>query len=95
MKNLVIDAHKSWNDFLNKECIKIKLESIDTFLEDKDYNPENKNILRFLKNDLSKVKVVVIGQDTYPARGIATGRAFEVNGLTSWLSPFKQISLKI
>lgn len=94
MRNLIIDAHESWNEFLNRESIKMELDSIDTFLTGKDYNPSNKNILRFLKNDLSKVKVVIIGQDTYPARGVATGRAFEVGGLESWLDPFRQISLK-
>jgi len=94
MINLVLDAHESWNEFLNRENIKIELDTIDAFLINKDYNPSNENILRFLKNDLSKVKVVIIGQDTYPARGIATGRAFEVSGLESWFDPFRQISLK-
>lgn len=94
MKNLIIDCHPSWNELLSRDSIKKKLDSIDTFLEGKDYNPDNENILRFLRNDLNNIKIVIIGQDTYPARGIATGRAFEVNGLNSWMSSFRQISLK-
>jgi len=57
-------------------------------------NPSPGRILRFAQNDLMKMKVVVLGQDPYPAKGLATGRAFEVGGLSSWTSPFRQVSLK-
>lgn len=40
------------------------------------------------------IKVVILGQDPYPAPRAATGLAFEVNGLTDWRKPFRQVSLK-
>lgn len=43
---------------------------------------------------VDQVRVVILGQDPYPAEGAATGLAFEVNGLTSWKMPFRQVSLK-
>ena len=85
-------AHKSWEPFFNKHSNLLK--KIDDFLEGKDFNPLPENIMRFCKYDLNNVKVVIIGQDTYPARGVATGRAFEVGGLYSWNQTFRQVSLK-
>lgn len=92
--NLFVNAHASWNSFLSRKDIQKELVKIDSFLNGKDYNPDNHNILRFLNNDLDQAKIIIIGQDTYPARGVATGRAFEVGGLYSWTDPFRQISLK-
>jgi len=43
---------------------------------------------------VDQIRVVILGQDPYPAVGAATGLAFEVNGLSSWKTPFRQVSLK-
>jgi uracil-DNA glycosylase len=37
---------------------------------------------------------VILGQDPYPEKGRATGRAFEVGDLHSWNDKFRQVSLK-
>lgn len=87
------EIHPSWNGLLTEEIlaeIKRIEEAIGT-----DYNPADKEkVLRFLTVDLDSAKVVWLGQDVYPAAGVATGRSFEVGNLTSWLEPFRQVSLK-
>lgn len=70
------------------------LQKIDEFLTEKDINPIRENIFKVFENDLSNIKVVIIGQDPYPARGVATGRSFEVGGLKDWNSFFRQVSIK-
>lgn len=93
MKNIIIpDYDKSWKEFfnLNKE----NLEKIDREINEDNFNPSPENVLRFSKMPLQNIKVVILGQDTYPQKGVATGRSFEVGGLEDWSTSFKQISLK-
>jgi uracil-DNA glycosylase len=89
----VIDA--GWNDFLNPELIAL-LQNLEEkiFKEKAEYTPKPSNVLNFLKVPLSKTKVVILGQDPYPQKGVATGRAFEVGTLQSWNNKFSNISLK-
>ncbi|NLX76116.1 MAG: uracil-DNA glycosylase [Clostridiaceae bacterium] len=86
------NVHSSWFDFLSRERLEM-IKDISCRIGE-DVNPEYNNILRFLNVDLLNVKVVVLGQDPYPEKGTATGRAFEVGGLKSWDQPFRQVSLK-
>jgi uracil-DNA glycosylase len=51
-------------------------------------------VLRFTGLELSRVKIIILGQDPYPQAGAATGRAFEVGTLESWQTPFRNTSLK-
>ncbi len=91
MKLIPENHHSSWKNFLNKNK-KLILE-----IEDKigdNINPEAENVLRFLNQDLSKIKIIILGQDPYPEKGRATGRAFEVGDLNSWNEKFRQVSLK-
>ncbi|MCT2536957.1 uracil-DNA glycosylase [Aquibacillus koreensis] len=85
--------HPSWQAFLTPDVVSL-LENIEKSIGT-DFNPTNRAaILKFLSVDLNKVKVVWLGQDVYPAKGVATGRAFEVGGLESWNQTFKQVSIK-
>lgn len=85
--------HNSWNEFLTTE-IKNELHFIETKINICNFTPSSEKVLRFLKNDLYSLKVVILGQDPYPEEGRATGRCFEVNDLFSWNDKFKQVSLK-
>lgn len=86
-------VHPSWNDFLNDEIMQ-ELKKIESCIG-QDCNPSNRQqILRFLTSDIKKVKVIWLGQDVYPMKGVATGRSFEVGMLESWQQPFKQVSMK-
>ena len=89
----IIDT--SWNDFLNSEVVTL-LQDLEEkiFKENSEYTPKSSNVLNFLKVPLSKTKVVILGQDPYPQKGVATGRAFEVGTLQSWNNKFSNISLK-
>ena len=85
--------HNSWDAFLKEQEAVIR-EIMRRLTGLGDYTPDDVNIFRFMCNDLKSAKVVIVGQDPYPEAGKATGRAFEVSGLTNWLEPFRQGSLK-
>lgn len=89
---LLNKVHPSWKDFLNEERVK-QIENIEKLIGE-NINPEKENVLRFLNLDLQGIKVVILGQDPYPEKGRATGRAFEVGDLTDWNDKFRQVSLK-
>jgi uracil-DNA glycosylase len=86
--------HPTWASFLTEDVLQ-HIQQISEQIQGEAVNPrESWRTLRFLQNDLSEMKVVWLGQDVYPAAGVATGRAFEVGGMTSWHVPFRQVSMK-
>lgn len=97
----MVDYHKSWQTFMTDE----KIEELTRILEEigEFTNPPKERVLLFLEQDLNNIKCVIMGQDPYfqtfidpsgKESSIATGRAFEVNGLNSWLDTFNNNSLK-
>ena len=83
----------SWKEFLSHDII-TELTTIEQKIGN-HFNPTDRNkVLRFLTVPLNQVNVIWLGQDVYPAEGVATGRAFEVGNLHSWQEPFRQASLK-
>ncbi|HHU90775.1 MAG TPA: uracil-DNA glycosylase [Clostridiaceae bacterium] len=84
-------VHQSWNDFLSETLPMVNV--IEKKLDD-SFSPERHRVLRFLETDTNALKIVILGQDPYPEKGKATGRAFEVGGLNAWDEPFRQVSLK-
>lgn len=87
------NIHPSWQAFLSRDRI-AQIQDIESQLLG-EYNPIDKSLtLRFLELDLNAIKVVWLGQDVYPARGVATGRSFEAGNISNWCEPFKQVSLK-
>ena len=86
------DYHSSWDKFLTIKIVE-ELKNIERKIGN-NINPQQKNVLRFMKCDLYEVKVVILGQDPYPEKGRATGRSFEVGDLYSWNQKFRQVSLK-
>ncbi len=91
-KSILTDMNSSWEQFFNKEN-RGRIFDIQEKIGN-NYNPSTENVMRFLKNDMLKIKVVILGQDPYPEMGKATGRAFEVGGLNFWTETFRQVSLK-
>lgn len=89
---LAIDVHPSWSGFLDGDRL-AQLAAIRRQVGD-GCDPAPNRVLRFLELDLHSLRVVILGQDPYPEPGVATGRAFEVGGLRSWLTPFAQTSLR-
>jgi uracil-DNA glycosylase len=88
-------VHPTWEAFLQDEIL-TDLVNIENQVAEMGgvVTPPSPAVLRFLGIDLSKVKVVILGQDPYPQEGVATGRAFEVGGLASWNASFRNTSLK-
>ena len=89
---LHLTPHPGWESLLRQEAG--TLRRICSALENEPKNPPDSLIFRFLNLDPDRVRVVILGQDPYPQPGAATGRSFEVSGLSSWLSPIRQSSLR-
>ncbi len=86
----------TWNELMDDETFAL-LESIQEKLGN-NYTPELKNVLRFMNNDLNKIKICILGQDPYFSlvddECVAIGRAFQPNNLVDWSQPYRQVSLK-
>ncbi|NPA37499.1 MAG: uracil-DNA glycosylase [Chlorobi bacterium] len=95
LETLHSQLHNSWNEFLTDETIS-ELNHIEKEIRENgsDTTPAPERVLHFMTNDLYNVKIVIIGQDPYPQKGVATGRAFEVSTLKSWNDTFRNVSLK-
>lgn len=93
---LIKDIDKSWRSFLTKEMV-IELNKIETMIGT-SYTPDTNNILRFMRTDLSKKKICIIGQDPYyqviEGEKVAVGRAFQPGNLSNWNQSYRQVSLK-
>lgn len=100
-----LSYHSSWNEFFtnNNFNAKEELNKIEKLIGD-NYFPNSKNVLRFMKLDINKIKYVIVGMEPYPSsfekNGViypeATGRSFEVASLSgkTWNDKFKQSSLR-
>lgn len=89
----------SWDSFLNSNTFEILQKVEKEILENLGQplsmiTPPSHYVLRFLSMPATQIKVVILGQDPYPQRGVATGRAFEVGNLVSWQSTYRNPSLK-
>lgn len=92
-------VHDSWVEFITDQkvqtALKNAVEKIYGNLSDIScVTPEQDLVLRFLSVDLSKVCIVMIGQDPYRERYAANGRAFQPAELFSWQQPFSQRALQ-
>lgn len=90
-----VSVHPSWNDFITNETSYIieNLKSIEQKIGN-NYTPTDSEVLRFFGLDLSKIKIIILGQDPYKPVGVANGRAFQPKDLLDWSQPFRQVSLK-
>lgn len=74
--------HESWKEFLNAEFSKPYFKELSEFLhqeyETKTIFPKKSLVFRAFTADLSKVTVVILGQDPYHTPGAAHGLAFSV-----------------
>lgn len=87
-----MNHHPSWDRFLTED-IRTQLDNINSQIG-YNYTPTSDLVLRFMQLDLSKIKVVILGQDPYKPQGVANGRAFQPSDLIDWSQPFRQVSLK-
>jgi len=89
----------SWDEFLTESII-TEIENIEEKLRNicnSDFStitPDTSKVLRFLSIPIDNIKVIVLGQDPYPQKGVATGRAFEVGNLISWSQTYRNPSLQ-
>lgn len=91
-KEAEIVCHSSWVNFWQEDTKKM-LADIQSKIKD-DFTPSAEKVLRFFTLDLKKAKVVILGQDPYPQKNVATGRAFEVSNVRDWKNTQINPSLK-
>ncbi|WP_031480679.1 uracil-DNA glycosylase [Maridesulfovibrio frigidus] len=85
------EIHSSWDSFFTTEKI-IHLRYLEHAIGT-NFTPSAERVLRFSQMNLDKVRVVILGQDPYPQRGVATGRSFEVGDIKSWAELKRNASL--
>lgn len=86
----------TWNDLLKEDSIR-DLDRIEMEIGT-NFTPAPQNVLRFMNNDLHKIKVCLVGQDPYfsldGGERVSIGRAFQPNNLVDWAQAYRQVSLK-
>ena len=87
------EIHDSWKCFLSDDILNLLKRIEAPILNGGPFTPPPERVLLFLRLDLTKIKIIILGQDPYPQPGVATGRAFEVH-IKSWTEKFKQSSLR-
>ncbi len=85
-----------WNDFLKEEKSLSYFNSLVSHLaesyQNEDVTPKKEDIYRALSFvNPSQVKVVILGQDPYPTKGVANGLAFSVSENTKLPQSLKNI----
>lgn len=74
--------HESWQGFLKNEFSKEYFQQLSRFLHEAYANsqvfPAKQQVFRAFMTDLSKIKVMILGQDPYHTPGAAHGLAFSV-----------------
>lgn len=77
MNGLTDYIHDDWVDILLNDQVNAELASIINSLKNTKFTPAESDIFRFAKiTPLSKIKVMILGQDPYPQEGVANGLAF-------------------
>ncbi|MFF2531223.1 uracil-DNA glycosylase [Brevibacillus sp. NPDC058079] len=89
-----ISVHPSFDAFFANSNTQDALSKVENVLSGAVYTPAADVVLRFATVDLKSVKATIYGKDPYPQQGVATGRSFEVNGVTSWFDTDVNSSLK-
>ncbi|RUA06195.1 MAG: uracil-DNA glycosylase [Fusobacteria bacterium] len=82
--------HSSYYEFFTLEIVE-KIEVIFSKIE--NYTPSKEDVFKVFRKDLNDVKVVLLGMDPYPQKGVATGRSFEVKK-DNWADKGVNTSLK-
>lgn len=109
MSLLPNNVHNSWcelltSDFMKRlEDIELSLDSMPKHSSGYAYFPAKENVMRFLSQDVTKIKCIILGMEPYPSWyvdendvfvPVATGRSFEIANVSDWNQKFKQTSLR-
>lgn len=74
--SLFEQLHPEWQVVLGK--LHTDIDRIDSLLDSHNVAPAYSNIMRVFSQPISRIKVVIVGQDPYPGVGQAQGLAFSV-----------------
>lgn len=109
MSLLPNDIHDSWKELLTEDFLKqlgdieASLDALPKHSSGYAYFPAKEKVMRFLSQDLTNIKCVILGMEPYPSwyvdeNGafipVATGRSFEIANVSDWSQKFKQTSLR-
>lgn len=88
-------VNSSWRNFLTEETLEMIREiEMEINKSPAGFTPPPPLVLRFLQVPLNEIRFIILGQDPYPQKGVATGRAFEVGTLVDWRDKYSNVSLK-
>lgn len=73
-----LNIHDSWDKYLLPLLSSTVGQELINSLEDYHYHPNKKDIFKAFSIPLDSVKLVIVGQDVYPDKSLATGIAFGV-----------------
>ncbi len=92
MTNTIVEYFKDWTKVIDKgELFKV-VNTLNVLYKQHPVNPEYKNIFKvFSLCPLNELKIVFLGQDPYPQKGVATGIAFGNDKDTKTLSPSLEV----
>jgi uracil-DNA glycosylase len=90
---MTYNIHKSWLPFF--KSIHPKFRAFISNLNPDTYFPEKENIYQVFKMPLSKIQIVILGQDPYPRKGQSIGLAFAVSKNTAKPVSFRIIEKEI
>lgn len=68
--------HNSWQNVLKP--LRPQIDSLLRSLSEQDFAPASDQIFRALELPIDDVRVIILGQDPYPTKGMAEGLAFSV-----------------
>ena len=92
--SLFDQLHPDWQEALSE--LRGQIDLIDSKLQTSDLAPEYKNVMRALSVSIESIRVVIIGQDPYPAPGHAHGLAFSVSsGVTPLPASLRNIFMEL
>ena len=73
------DYFGDWMRVIDEEELKKIINTLNCLYKTKDITPEYKDVFKcFHLCDYNNLKVILLGQDVYPDRGVATGIAFGI-----------------
>lgn len=76
---MLLDIHNSWNPVLHHLWEEPLLTLKNTIFPSISFQPRKENIFRVFRTPVNNIKVVILGQDPYPAPNLAVGLSFAVS----------------
>jgi uracil-DNA glycosylase len=85
--------HESWLPIVTDIIESQEFLNVLTKLQEGNYTPHASEMFKAFRMPVNEIKLIILGQDPYPQKGVATGLAFGVSKFDN-LSPSLEIMLE-